>query len=477
MNIVVLSGGTAANALLPAFEAVSRELCFMLPISDNGGSTSEILRVVGGPAIGDVRSRLVRLIRDDALARLLGYRLPNEVVAAKYEWNAIVDGTHDVWADFPSEVKDICRSFLVHMQGELLKKHKSSAPFQFEKASIGNLFLTGVRLFLGSLDASIELTHRVCRCDERISVVPCINTNHTHHISALLQNGDVITGQSQISHPSTQKLRSARRLRAAAPALCAPNASTDSLVAPESFVHLRVQDTGHGRADSSHEQTGHGDNVSVSFSSSSEEDDDHEEYAYAGYIHPELKLSQLHFDKLDISEDQLLPAPVRRIFYINPYGEEVLPRGNSRAIGKLKTFDMIVYSVGSVVTSLLPIVILGNVAETIAENSRAAKVLLINNKYDRETFGLNGADIVQLVVDSMNRAVHNHRRRRKSNKSESTGDKTVWNEFVTDVVYLEKGEIPVDTYALNAQGVRTHAVDSDIFDNHMLANVLSSLQN
>lgn len=83
-----------------------------------------------------------------------------------------------------------------------LEKIKHSNPFQFESASIGNFFLTGARLFLGSLDASIELMMRIGRCSPLVHVIPCINTNHTHHISALLTNGEMITGQSQISHPS-----------------------------------------------------------------------------------------------------------------------------------------------------------------------------------------------------------------------------------------------------------------------------------
>lgn len=30
----------------------------IIPISDNGGSSSELIRVFGGPGIGDVRSKL-----------------------------------------------------------------------------------------------------------------------------------------------------------------------------------------------------------------------------------------------------------------------------------------------------------------------------------------------------------------------------------------------------------------------------------
>jgi len=59
-RLVVFSGGSAANNLIEVFTSLCqnnrRGLDFVLPISDNGGSTSEILRVFGGPGIGDVRS-------------------------------------------------------------------------------------------------------------------------------------------------------------------------------------------------------------------------------------------------------------------------------------------------------------------------------------------------------------------------------------------------------------------------------------
>ncbi|SCU98823.1 LADA_0H15588g1_1 [Lachancea dasiensis] len=470
-NLVVLSGGTAANGLLEAFERVSNELSFIMPISDNGGSTSEILRVVGGPAIGDIRSRIVRLIKDANVSSLLGYRLSAARMRAKQEWNAIVDGTHPIWTGFPSEVKEMCRSFLIHMQAELLKKDKTSAPFQFERASIGNLFLTGIRLFLGSLDSSIELALRVCRCDERISIIPCINTNHTHHISALLQNGDVITGQSQISHPSKQKGRRVRSSKVGLLPNASANFSTESLVGPNSSVHLKEQETF---------DTGFEELLREDDDDEDETDrgaDDEEEFAYPGYIHPELKLSQLHFDKMGVGEEDLLAAPIKRILYINPYGEEVLPQGNSRAINKLKNSKMVIYSVGSLMTSLLPIIILGNVAETIVENEHAKKVLLVNNKYDRETYGMDGFHFVKMIVESMHRAVHNYKRKRKSQKPESAGvDLPVeWTKYVTDVLYLTRGEISVDTLALNNLGIRTYAIEHEYFEIDTLEDLLKSI--
>lgn len=59
-KILVFSGGSAANSLVDVFnEVIEKNSCclsYVIPISDNGGSSSELIRVFGGPGIGDIRS-------------------------------------------------------------------------------------------------------------------------------------------------------------------------------------------------------------------------------------------------------------------------------------------------------------------------------------------------------------------------------------------------------------------------------------
>lgn len=54
-GIVVFSGGSAANNLVDVFKTVRENkkcpLSYVIPISDNGGSSSELIRVFGGPGI------------------------------------------------------------------------------------------------------------------------------------------------------------------------------------------------------------------------------------------------------------------------------------------------------------------------------------------------------------------------------------------------------------------------------------------
>lgn len=48
-SYLVISGGTGCNAICAAF---AQRACYVLPVSDDGGSSSEIIRVLGGPSIG-----------------------------------------------------------------------------------------------------------------------------------------------------------------------------------------------------------------------------------------------------------------------------------------------------------------------------------------------------------------------------------------------------------------------------------------
>lgn len=63
-KIVVFSGGSAANSIVDVFGAVAEEqdckLHYVIPISDNGGSSSELIRVFGGPGMA-ARSIIFRM--------------------------------------------------------------------------------------------------------------------------------------------------------------------------------------------------------------------------------------------------------------------------------------------------------------------------------------------------------------------------------------------------------------------------------
>ena len=58
------------------------------------------------------------------------------------------------------------------------------------------------RLFTGSFESAIYLLSSICAVPGNVSVIPSLNSNFAHHIAAGLEDGTVITGQNNISHPS-----------------------------------------------------------------------------------------------------------------------------------------------------------------------------------------------------------------------------------------------------------------------------------
>lgn len=91
--LVVFSGGSAFNEasnLLKGYQELS--VTHVLPVSDDGGSSAEVIRALGGPAVGDIRSRCLRLAEEssresvavkDLLAHRIGKDCPKD---AKLEW-------------------------------------------------------------------------------------------------------------------------------------------------------------------------------------------------------------------------------------------------------------------------------------------------------------------------------------------------------------------------------------------------------
>ncbi|KAI8062504.1 hypothetical protein BC940DRAFT_308785 [Gongronella butleri] len=353
-SFIVFSGGTACNHIANAFQGITPSVCYVLAISDNGGSTSELLRILGGPAIGDLRSRLTRLITTDgndvverlAIKELLSYRLPSEgsESSIREEWYLIVEGRHRLWQQISVEKKETLRGFLVAFNSEILKRaHKQ---FNFRNGSIGNFFLTGARLFFGSLEAAIFLFSAITGIREPTHVLPCINTNHSAAIAAILENGQVLRGQCEISHPGQSTSKSTKVMN--------PIDAFSKLAMPNSPTQ--------------------GDDAD--------------------------KNANLIFNK---SEDDKLKSAIRRIYYMNEYGQEIYPLPNAKVITHLNSRNFLIYSIGSLYTSLLPNLILRRVGAAISNSPTLRfKVLVLNGTPDRETDGYTAMDFIGTITNALN---------------------------------------------------------------------------
>ncbi|KAI1765432.1 UPF0052-domain-containing protein [Hypoxylon sp. FL1150] len=437
-GIVVFGGGTATNSLVDVFESIresrSCSLSYVIPISDNGGSSSELIRVFGGPGIGDVRSRLVRLIpgsETDAerasIKDLFNHRLSTDPLQARLQWLDIVEGRHQLWSNISSEKRELIRSVFNLVNLEIVKRARPSSVFNFSKASIGNLFLTGARVFTGSLESAIYLLSTICSIPPTVSTLPVINTNFTHHISAGLADGSHITGQNSISHPS----------------------------APTSLPDDDSLGNGSDRSQQRREM---------------EEHDRIEDATLPGSL-PTLRKQYIDFSKATADDnDDDLPARIRRIWYINPYGHEIWPLANPKVLSAIRAARAVVYSVGSLYTSIVPSLIPRGVGAALAAADGGGprfKVLILNSANDRET----GPRAAPLTATDFVRAVARAAAGSSSSggDSEGGGDRDVSSvdvriegagegdevrRYVTHLVYLEgEGAPRVDRDELTALGV------------------------
>ncbi|KAJ5671284.1 hypothetical protein N7507_000411 [Penicillium longicatenatum] len=443
-GIAVISGGSAANNLVDVFDAIraskSCPLSYIIPISDNGGSSSELIRIFGGPGIGDVRSRLVRLIPDlpvnperMAVKKLFNHRLPAEAAAASLEWLSIVDGTSGLWISITPAKKELIRSFFNMLNLEILKRARPpSSTFDFTSASVGNLFLTGARIFSGSFESAIYLLGSICGVQSDIvRVIPAINSNFSHHISATLTDGTVIVGQNSISHPSEAtalgNAQSARR-----PSLL--------LADGDDLEDTDVSDTS--------------DTVSY--------EEDHLPGSLAT-----LRNKNIAFSK---AKNEDLPCRISRIWYINPYGQEIRPAANPRVLEALNDAQAIVYSIGSLYTSIIPAIILRGVGKSIVNSPARHKILILNGSLDRETGPPSQSFLASDFVEAIARAGEESRGRRpesfpplQGSHDSTSSPATIrpysvipYASYVTHILHLDGPGTPqVDRERLAQMGIET----------------------
>lgn len=297
---------------------------------------------------------------------------------------------------------------LNHLNLEILKRARPpTSTFNFSSASLGNLFLTGARLFTGSFDAAIYLFSLVGGVDENVGVVPGVNSMFSHHISAGLVDGSVIVGQNAISHPSAPT--------------ALPDRNTDSF---------------------GEETDGY--------------DDRETEDAYLPGSLPTLRQPNIFFSK---AEEEELPARIERIWYINPYGQEIHPSANPKAVSVIRGATAVIYSIGSLYTSILPCLILRGVGKALVMSQGIRhKILVLNGSIDRETGPRSSPMGAKDFVAAVARAGEESRGWRagvgaemKAGVGAATGGKggqgevprDMWKRYITHIIFLEGEGAPV----------------------------------
>lgn len=210
-----------------------------------------------------------------------------------------------------------------------------------------------------------------------MEVIPAINSNFSHHISAGLEDGTVIAGQNSISHPS------------------APSAPLPASAPPS--LDARSQNQEEGEEELISPITRHNRTLSKELSSH----DAIEDANLPGSL-PTLRKQYITFAK---SHTEDLPFRIKRIWYINPYGQEIRPSPNTKVLSSIEDASAVIYSIGSLYTSIIPCLILRDVGTKLANPSVRYKILILNGSLDRETRAAGGVeftakDFIAAIADA-----------------------------------------------------------------------------
>lgn len=350
----------------------------------------------------------------------------------------IIEDKHPLWKGIEPEKRECVRGFLVQFESEVL--HRAHRNFNFRGGSIGNFFLCAMQRFFRSIQSAIFLFSAIADIPVGLPtcrVLPAINTNSTTTIAAALRDNTVLMGQCEISHP------------------------------PASTEHNGPYVPGESQAQSPSRSATFGNETITRDPADFDTLDDREELGEpeaskcenrAPHEMPlrknSLPLGNIVFNKGD---EPPLSSPIERVFYVNSYGHEIFPYPNPSYLLAIERSNTLIYSCGSLWTSIVPCLALRGLASAIAmSQSLERKVMILNSTYDRETFGMCASDFVRVICGSLNHA----------NDGEAPqGHAYPARSLVSHVLYPVPGDVALDRGVLEELGITcvpVHATDKRI---------------
>jgi 2-phospho-L-lactate transferase/gluconeogenesis factor (CofD/UPF0052 family) len=204
-RLVVYKGGKAMNYLLPPLQQYTKNVTYVTPISDNSGTCREIMRVFGGPSIGDTRATLTSLAYGGlqerrAIRKLLAYRLHDRgAETASNDWGQIINGVHPLWQGISRKYQGIMKNLLLRFEAERIDKARSH--FDLRNGNIGDFLFTGARLTFDILESAVLMYSVLTGIPAATSVVPVVDNAKALNLAVELVSGKVVVGQDVITHP------------------------------------------------------------------------------------------------------------------------------------------------------------------------------------------------------------------------------------------------------------------------------------
>lgn len=205
-RILFFSGGTALNGLSRVLKNYTHNSIHLVTPFDSGGSSAELRRAFGMPAIGDLRARLMALADETILGHpeiteLFNHRLPRDGSgkALRKEVEQLAAGKSALMKDVTSPMRSVIRNHLGYFLDAM------PDDFDLRGASIGNLILTGGYLNQNQdMDPILFLFSRLVDVQGTVRAV----VNDTVHLGAVLKDGREIIGQHRLTGKEVEPLSS-----------------------------------------------------------------------------------------------------------------------------------------------------------------------------------------------------------------------------------------------------------------------------
>jgi hypothetical protein len=168
-----------------------------------------------------------------------------------------------------------------------------------------------------------------------------------------------------------------------------------------------------------------------------------------------------------------LQSPISKIFYVNRLKQEIcLPINPSIPILFPSRTD-ILYSIGSLYTSIIPCLVVPGVASLIL-SSHSNKILMLNGSLDRETEGYTAIDFINAVKDALDYSYNSEQLKKEYYGTSNEGDVDVFVyeepkekrngfpscRYITHVIYLNKCEIDVNVKEIEDMGIMCVGVEN-----------------
>jgi len=205
-RVLFFTGGTALNAFSQRLKRYTHNSIHLVTPFDSGGSSAVLRKAFSMPAVGDLRHRLMALADESALGHpevfsLFAHRLGQQ--DSQSELRAIVekmrDGKHHHIKFVPEPIRSLISDYL----GYFLEAAPND--FDFRKASIGNLILTGGYLRHNrSLDPIAFLFSKLVNVRGTVRTITDENTQ----LRVETEDGSVFVGQHLIGGKETKPVHS-----------------------------------------------------------------------------------------------------------------------------------------------------------------------------------------------------------------------------------------------------------------------------